>query len=281
MLGVEISGSSPLSSGLSLVEAADGRRIVAKRGAGTGANAAEAAGLRWLGEPGDVPTPEVYGCDEDWLLLEHLPSAAPDVDAARDFGRGLAGLHLRGAPAFGAAPPGGPVDAWIGLAPMRNITEDDWPAFFATHRIEPYLRAARDDGALTAEQAAVITQVSDGLCDIAGPDEPPARLHGDAWNGNLHWSTGGVWLLDPAAHGGHRESDLAMIRLFGAPLLEHILDAYAEAAADAGAPLADGWRDRVGLHQLFPLLVHTVLFGGGYAAQTVAAARSALKARAR
>lgn len=279
LLDTEVVESSPLGGGLSAVVTADGRRVVAKHSIGTGATDAEAAGLRWLAETRDVDVPEVYGHDQDWLLIQHVERAAPTVEAAAAFGRGLAALHLRGAPSFGSPPPSGPVDAWIGPAPMRNVSEDAWPAFYARHRVEPYVRTARDQGALSAGQARMITQVCEHIDSIAGPTEPPARVHGDAWSGNLHWGPGGLWLLDPAAHGGHRETDLAMMRLFGAPLLEHILDAYSDAAAGAGAALADGWRERVGLHQLFPLLVHTVLFGGGYASQAVAAARSALALR--
>ncbi|WP_205669148.1 fructosamine kinase family protein [Amycolatopsis suaedae] len=272
-LGVEGVHAYRLGSSVFVVSLPGGGQVVAKH---TEAAAAEAAGLRWLREPGDVALPAVHGNDGEWVITDYVAPGAPSVAAAEAFGRGLAALHLRGAPAFGAPPPGGPADAWIGLAPMRNEPCATWAEFYAAHRVEPYLRSARDQGLFTADQAAVVTAVCDRLPDLAGPPEPPARLHGDAWSGNVHWSADGpVHLIDPAAHGGHRETDLAMLRLFGTPLLDHILDAYTSAAADAGAPLADGWRDRVGLHQLFPLLVHTTLFGGGYAAQTLAAARSA------
>ncbi|MGC3003100.1 fructosamine kinase family protein [Streptomyces sp. G35A] len=101
--------------------------------------------------------------------------------------------------------------------------------------------------------------------------EPPARLHGDLWNGNVLWGADGhVRLIDPAAHGGHRETDLAMLRLFGCPRLEAVLEGYREVA-----PLAGGWEERVGVHQLFPLLVHAVLFGRGYAERALGVARSA------
>ena len=114
------------------------------------------------------------------------------------------------------------------------------------------------------------------LCEelpgLAGPAEPPARLHGDLWSGNVLWAADGrVWLIDPAAHGGHRETDLAMLGLFGCPHMEQVLDGYREEA-----PLAEGWRERVGVHRLFPLLVHAVLFGRGYAEQALAVARTAL-----
>jgi fructosamine-3-kinase len=87
----------------------------------------------------------------------------------------------------------------------------------------------------------------------------------------VHWGDGQAWLIDPAAHGGHRETDLAMLHLFGCPHLERLVAAY-----EGVNPLADGWRERIALHQLFPLLVHTVLFGRGYATQAVAAAHHAL-----
>lgn len=280
LLGGAVTRERAMAGGLRLVVLADGRRVVAKQAAGSGANEAEAAGLRWLASSGDVPLPAVYALDADWLVIAEVPAGSPSVDAAAEFGRGLARLHLRGAPAFGAAPPEGPVQAWIGLASMRNEAEDNWAKFYAEHRVLPYLRAARDANSLSAEHAAVIERVCADLDAIAGPREAPARLHGDAWSGNVHWGADGrVWLLDPAAHGGHRETDLAMLRLFGAPMLDHILGGYAEGAAEQGAPLADGWTERVGLHQLFPLLVHTVLFGGGYAGQAVTAARSALALR--
>lgn len=279
LLGVDVAAVAPLAGTLHTVDLVDGRRLVAKRAPGPRAHAAEAAGLRWLAA-GEVPVPEVYAHDEQWLLLEYVRPGTPNVEAARAFGRGLAALHLRGAPGFGAPPPSGPADAWIGVAPMRNTTEYDWPAFYVAHRVQPYLRRARDHGALDTAQAAVIERVCEHIGTITGPPEPPARLHGDAWSGNLHWGADRtVWLLDPAAHGGHRETDLAMMRLFGAPLLEHILDSYELAAADAGAPLADDWTERVGLHQLFPLLVHAELFGGGYGRMAVAAARDALALR--
>ncbi|MBK1788983.1 fructosamine kinase family protein [Prauserella cavernicola] len=277
LLGVE-PGRTHSLGGAELVTLSGGGQVVAKRGSGEAAVAAEAAGLRWLAESGDVPVPAVRGADDEWLLLDYVAPGAASVEAAEAFGRGLAALHLRGAPAFGSPPPEGPADAWIGLAPMRNEPHEDWASFYAGERVEPYVRAAVDDGLFTTEQAAVFGEVCAKLPDLVPEPEPPARLHGDAWSGNVHWGGDGrVWLLDPAAHGGHRETDLAMLRLFGTPLLDHVLGAYAEAAVDAGSRLADGWASRVPLHQLFPLLVHTVLFGGGYARQALAAASTALR----
>jgi fructosamine-3-kinase len=260
------------------VELADGDLVVAKAlGAlRPGCTDAEAAGLAWLAEPRTVAVPAVRGHDDTWLVLEHVEPGEPTPDAAERLGRELAGLHAAGAPAHGAAPPGGPTHAWIGRAPMVNVPEADWPTFYANHRVEPYLKLAVDGGALTAAESAVIGRVIDVVGEVAGPPEPPSRLHGDLWSGNvLYGGTeargGRAWLLDPAAHGGHRETDLAMLALFSAPYLDRTRAAYHEVS-----PLADGWADRVALHQLFPLLVHTVLFGRSYATQSVSAARAVL-----
>lgn len=250
-------------SHLSIVEL-NGEVVVVKRHTDPGAAAAEVASLRWLASAGSVRVPRVLSFDEDRVIMQRVADGHADPRAAEEFGRDLAALHAAGAPAFGAPPPGGPADAWIGMAPMRNEPGADWPSWYAAHRIQPYLKQAVDGGLLDAR---VIERVCARIDSLAGPAEPPARLHGDLWSGNVLWGAGGVWLIDPAAHGGHRETDLAMLILFGCPQLDRILGAYQEAA-----PLAPGWRDRVPLHQLFPLLVHTVLFGGGYAAQTVSAA---------
>ncbi|GGO48871.1 fructosamine kinase [Streptomyces lasiicapitis] len=262
----------PLSAALTEVALDTGQLVMVKRADAPDAARAEAAGLRWLADSGAVRVPAVRGQDGCWLVSDRVPQGSPSAGAAVRFGRELAALHASGAPAFGAPPPGGTEDAYIGLAPMRNVPGEDWPRWYAEHRVLPYLRRAVDGRTVRADEATVIERVCEGLPELSGPAEPPARLHGDLWNGNVLWGADGyVWLIDPAAHGGHRETDLAMLRLFGCPHLDDVLDGYRQAA-----PLADGWRDRVGVHQLFPLLVHAVLFGRGYGEQAVAAARAAL-----
>jgi fructosamine-3-kinase len=254
-----------------LVELGEGATVVAKRGE-AGQVQAEAAGLRWLRVPDGPAVPQVHGHDEHWLVTEYVPAGQLDGAAAERLGRQLARLHAAGAPAFGAAPPGGPQHAWIGGAPMANITGERWPQWYAEHRVLRYLRIAVDRHTLDSAAAAAIQQACDRIGELAGPAESPARLHGDLWSGNVHSGADGkTWLLDPAAHGGHRETDLAMLALFGYPHLERVLAGYREVA-----PLAPGWQQRVPLHQLFPLLVHAVLFGGGYGARAAAAARAAL-----
>ncbi|MGI5380022.1 fructosamine kinase family protein [Streptomyces sp. CA-251387] len=270
--GLAVTGERRLSGTLSEVTLDGGQVVMVKRADGDGAARAEAAGLRWLADAGTVRIPAVHGHDAQWLVTDRVATGRPSAGAAQRLGRELAALHAAGAPAFGAPPPGGPEDAYIGLAPMRNATGPDWPRWYAEHRVLPYLRRAVDDGTLRSSEAPVLEQVCERLPELAGPAEPPARLHGDLWNGNVLWGADGhARLIDPAAHGGHRETDLAMLHLFGCPHLDRILDGYQEAA-----PLADGWSDRIGLHQLFPLLVHAVLFGRGYAEQALAAARAAL-----
>ncbi|MBB6375152.1 fructosamine-3-kinase [Pseudonocardia eucalypti] len=263
-------------------ELPDGTTVVRKRGE-SGQAAAEAAGLNWLADAGAVPVPRVLGAEDRELVVEYLPPAGPDAAAARRFGAGLARLHAAGAPAFGAPPPGGASEAWIGRAPMRNSPSPDWPDWYAEHRVLRYARRARDAGDLTADECAEVEAACTVLADVAGPPVEPARLHGDLWSGNVLWSRGPAgrggpgdgrgrveaWLIDPAAHGGHPETDLAMLALFGCPHLDAVLAGY-----QAVNPLAPGWPDRVGLHQLFPLLVHVALFGQGYAAGALSAARS-------
>jgi len=155
---------------------------------------------------------------------------------------------------------------------MPNRPAGSWAEFYITRRLLPYLKLARDRKAMSADEAAAVESVVRRIDDLAGPDEPPARLHGDLWSGNVLWGLDGrAWLVDPAAYGGHRETDLALLSLFGLPEQQRVLDAYRESS-----PLAEGWQDRVALHQLYPLLVHACHFGGGYGRRAGETARSLL-----
>jgi fructosamine-3-kinase len=246
-----------------------------------GAMAAEASGLRWLAAAGAVPVPEVLGWDEDTLAIGWITQESPDRRSALRFGRELAVLHAAGADGFGAPWPGfiaglplpneAPPSAAPGNAPGDAPGNAHWATWYAGARVLPYVRIARDAGTLTTADAALVESAAARAAVVAGPAEPPSRIHGDCWSGNVLWSGGRGWLIDPAAHGGHRESDLAMLALFGAPYLDQIMAGYQEVA-----PLADGWRARVPLHQLHPLLVHVCLFGAAYTAPTLAAARAVL-----
>ncbi|MGE2691896.1 fructosamine kinase family protein [Mycolicibacterium pulveris] len=244
-------------------------------GAPPGFFACEAAGLRWLSSaPGGVRCARVIDHTDDRLTLEHLETTAPSSAAAYEFGRRLANTHDAGADGFGAPPQGWPGPGYFGPLhhplPMSLTTHDAWGRFYARERLGPMVfRAGPGLGAATrAAVDAVIARCEAGDFDDG---DTPARLHGDLWSGNVMWTPDGVVLIDPAAHGGHRETDLAMLELFGCPHLDAVVDGY-----QSRRPLRDGWRDRLGLHQLYPLLAHVVLFGGGYPRQVARAAHSAL-----
>jgi fructosamine-3-kinase len=226
---------------------------------------AEAAGLRWLSEvDGGVPVPEVLAAASDCVILAWIEQTSKTpAEAAVTFGQQLARTHAAGAPSYGLER-----DGFIGKLPMPNRSCETWPEFYATRRVLPYLKLARDRGAVSDADAAAVEAVIGRLAGLL-PEEPPARLHGDLWNGNCLWGQDGkVHVIDPAAYGGHREVDVAMLHLFGLPHLPRVMQAYLDAA-----PLADGWEDRLGLHQLFPLLVHASMFGGGYGARAGDVAR--------
>ncbi|MGH3203725.1 MAG: fructosamine kinase family protein [Streptosporangiaceae bacterium] len=232
-----------------------------------GAFAAEANGLRWLAEAAAVPVPEVLAVGPEALVISMIPPGPATPEAAFGFGTDLARLHAVGADGFGAPWPG-----FIASLPLDNTPDAaDWPQWYAHRRLLPFLTRAVDAGALRSGDARLVEEVVDRIGSLAGPAEPPSRIHGDCWAGNVLWSGGRGWLIDPAAHGGHRETDLAMLALFGAPGLARILAGYNDTV-----PLAAGWRSRIPLHQLHPLLVHACLFGASYRAEVRSAARAAL-----
>ena len=283
--GAEVTGGSRASGGSineawALELAGGGRAFVKTRAdAAPGEYATEAAGLGWLAQADAVALPGVLAvADGDgdgprFLALEWVDAGRLDAKGEEALGRGLAALHAAGAPDFGAPPPGA-VGRPGAIAPLRigelelpNDPAEDWPSFYARRRLEPLVALCVERATLSAAGTRAVERVCERIAELAGPPEPPARLHGDLWGGNvLAGADGRARLIDPAAYGGHREIDLAMLRLFGAPS-ERVFAAYAEAA-----PLADGHGDRVALWQLFPLLVHAALFGGSYGASVERAA---------
>lgn len=251
------------------VTLADGREAFVKSREETipGEYASEAAGLAWLAEPGYLRTPAVLEVDERYLALEWIEPGHLSETGAEELGRGLALTHLAGADCFGVTD-GPAAMAGFGSLRLSNEPAADWPSFYAERRLLPLARIASERGALSASALAAVERVCERMGELCGPAEPPARLHGDLWSGNVLADEGGrPWLIDPSCYGGHREMDLAMLRLFGSPS-EGIFSAYEEAA-----PLSNGWRERVELCQLAPLLVHAALFGGSYGAAAERAAR--------
>ena len=233
--------------------------------------AAEAAGLEWLRAADGAPVVTVIGWTPASITLERLTPAQPTRAAAEAFGAQLAVTHDAGASAFGVGPDGHTGPNFIADLPMTCDPEPTWGAFFGRQRIWPYARQAAT--ALGADGLRVMETLVERLAaGVFDDDAPPARLHGDLWAGNLVFTDAGCVLIDPSTHGGHRVSDLAMLALFGAPHLTRIFAAY-EAASPC---LQTDWRRLIGLHQVYPLLVHTVLFGGSYAQQAVRAARAYL-----
>lgn len=184
-------------------------------------------------------------------------------------------MHSAGAAAFGVGPNDAPPSGWIADLVMPWKPFAAFGPMYAEIRIKPYVDLGRAKGVFNNSHVKVFDDLCESLYAereaVVGPPEPPARLHGDLWTGNVLWSRGDVvWLVDPAAYAGHRESDLAMLALFGAPFRAQILNAYHEVT-----PLADGWEERMHLHQVYPLLVHSVLYGGTYVRGAVQAARLA------
>jgi fructosamine-3-kinase len=248
------------------VDLADGRRVFVKthRSSPPGFFSTEAAGLAWLADAAAVDVPSVLAVSDEppvLLALSWIERGAPARSTDEDLGRRLAALHRAGAPCFGRED-----RRTTGSRALPNEPSVTWAEFYASCRLLPLVRLAADAGALAAATVEHLVTLAGRLDRLAGPAEPPARLHGDLWAGNRMVGVGGrSWLIDPAAHGGHREFDLAMMRLFGG------FDGDCFAAYDEVFPLAAGWADRVALHQIAPLVVHAIKFGGGYVGAATAA----------
>jgi len=265
-LGARITSSAPVSGGdiNAAFEARldDGRRVFLKTNerADPAMFPAEARGLRWLAEARVLRVPEVIAVsrgDADapaFLVLEHIAPARPRAHFDEELGRGLAALHRFGAPSFGLDH-----DNFIGRLPQSNEPCATWADFYRSRRLEAQLALAERGGLADLSLRRSFDALFTRLSDLVGPPETPSRLHGDLWGGNLHVDEQGApCIIDPAVYGGHREMDLAMMKLFGG-FGGAVFAAYAEAY-----PLAAGHEERVSLYQLYPLLVHVNLFGQSY-----------------
>jgi fructosamine-3-kinase len=226
---------------------AGGRTFVAKVGPGC---ADEADGLRGIGAvAGAPPVPDVVLAEGDVLVTTAVDQTARTPGHDTSLGRTLATLH--------SAPVGhwGGGSSWIGACPVDPSTWPDGAGFYGARLHELAARCGLEDGV-----RRVVARLPQLL-----PPGGPALVHGDLWWGNVLFGTDGrSWLIDPSVHGGHPEEDLAMLALFG-PVPDAVFGAYEEVH-----PLTPGWRERIGLFQLYPLLVHAVLFGGGYRGQAAA-----------
>lgn len=270
-LGAGIARATPVRGGdvarSYAVDLDDGRRVFAKTHPSAPPEffTTEAAGLRWLRDAGAVAVPEVLAVSDtspNHLVLEWIDEGRAVASTEVDLGAALASLHDAGSPCFGRED-----RRTTGSRGLPNDPTDTWNEFYASDRLLPLARLARDASALPEDVIDALERLASSL-DRFDTGEPPARLHGDLWAGNRLVDAGGrSWLVDPAAHGGSREFDLAMMRLFGG-FGARCFDAY-----DERRPLAAGWDERVALHQVAPLVVHAIKFGGGYVQAAAAAIR--------
>jgi fructosamine-3-kinase len=235
---------------------ASGRSIFVKTHANApaGAYESEAAGLRWLAEAKALRVPEVLSVSDRALVLELIVggSRGPQFDEVA--GRGLGLLHRHGAPTFGF-----PIPGFLANLPQDNSARADWPTFYAECRLLPFAALAAQRGNLGSHQLRLVDALCAKLPALCGDAEPPSRLHGDLWSGNVMAdANGNPVIFDPAVYGGDREVDLAMLQLFGSPSTRFF------AAYDEVYPRKPGVNQRVALYQVLPLLVHVCLFGKSY-----------------
>lgn len=225
---------------------------------------AEAKGLALLRKPGAIAVPEVVDQgdfeDHTFLLLEYVEPGIKSSTFWENFGESLASLHRESADYFGLDH-----DNYIGSLPQQNTRVQSWNEFFAVYRLEAQLKKAYDSGFFRGSGKSKFQKLISRLPDLI-PEEPPALLHGDLWGGNyLVNEKNQPVLIDPAVYYGHREMDLAMMHLFGG-FDQEIFQHY-----HRHFPLESGWKKRIDLHNLYPLLVHVNLFGGSYEQQVIRA----------
>lgn len=245
----------------------------------------EGRGLQWLGEAqaqGGPRVVDVYEWGKDFLDIERVSPCSPTAKAAHDFGAALARMHDAGTDHFGSAPAGYDGTCYFGPlqdpVPMATGAWDDPITYFSQGRLVPMVELGMRRGELTQADMDLTNRVIDAMPDLLGraAQDKPARVHGDLWSGNVMWADDRgsceAVLIDPAAHGGHREEDLAMLHLFGMSYLTEIMDGY-----QSVHPLKAGWQERTTLWQLYPIAGHCMFFGGGYISEYRSMCRSLLK----
>ena len=264
LLNVPIESDRPLPGGdihrAALLTFADGRAFFLKYN--TGPQAAEmfrteALGLALLGAARVIATPKVRAQDiaGEWsfLMLEYIEPGLRNRRFWEDFGASLAALHGATSAQFGFAH-----DNFIGSLTQSNKRHDTWQNFYTEERLLPQMRLAREHNRLNVSDESQLESLCKKLSSIC-PDESPALTHGDLWSGNFLCNAASKpVLIDPAASFAHREMDLAMSRLFGG------FDAVFYQSYEENWPLAPGFEERMEVYQLYYLLVHVNLFGGGY-----------------
>ncbi|MGB3184360.1 MAG: fructosamine kinase family protein [Ornithinimicrobium sp.] len=229
----------------------------------------EAAGLTALRATGALAVPQVLAAEDAGVVLEWIDvaDATTTTEATEaEFGRNLAALHRHTGSAFGSMD-----EVFLGylgsvaldLTPCRTYAES-----YLERRVSPLVQRAVNEQDMDPAAMSLVDELL-ATPQVCGPPEPPTLVHGDLWSGNrVIGADGRSWLIDPSAHYGHRESDLAMMRLFGG-FGETCFTAYHDVF-----PLAPGWRDRVALYQLVPLLAHVIMFGRAYEPAVMRALRS-------
>jgi fructosamine-3-kinase len=221
--------------------------------------ACEALALNAMAETKAVNVPQVLQegtvGDTCYLVLEYIELGAASSKALEQLGRSLALLHRQPSPLTHF---GWPHDNYIGSLKQTNTWCSDWPTFYEDHRVLPLCRQLQDEGEFNQRDTDQCKRFLDQWHNDL-PHEAPALLHGDLWSGNyVVDTTGHPYLVDPASYYGHREMDIALTQLFGG-FGNSFIDAYNETF-----PLKDGWQQRLPYFQLYPLLVHAVIFGASY-----------------
>ena len=237
----------------------------------------EGKGLKWLSEAhkyGGPRVAEVFDWRYGYLNIERIDTHSATPLAAFEFGAALAHMHDYGAKYFGEAP--ADYDGTCYFGPLSDPVEmptGTWSNvidYLADGRLRPMVELGIARGELTKSDLDLTNEVIDALPDLLGKaaEDKPARVHGDLWSGNVLWTKSSdgehteAVLIDPAAHGGHREEDLAMLHLFGISYFKQILDGY-----QSVHPLKAGFEQRMIIWQLYPIAGHCVFFGGGYVSE--------------
>ncbi|MGQ0827781.1 MAG: fructosamine kinase family protein [Bacteroidota bacterium] len=217
----------------------------------------EAKGLRSLRDNCSLIIPDVIKTSvvekQQYLLLEWIDKSGIQLGFMKNFGSELARLHQKEQKYFGWKE-----DNYIGTLPQKNTLHSEWHSFYTECRIMPLVKKLHDSGIFSKQDIESAEKVCNKLEQLF-PKEKSSLLHGDLWSGNFMISSNGnAAVYDPAVYYGHREMDLGMTLLFGG-FDKKFYEGYNEVY-----PLEKNWQHRVPLTQLYPLLVHAVLFGGHY-----------------